>query len=72
MNKKEIHKICDHKNYVPAGYPYGDCAKQNVDFDKTTVLKTSSLYEVYCLDCNNFVNLLSKEIINEKGLIRYK
>lgn len=62
---------CAHKNWSTAGYPYGDCVKQNVNFDKVPVLRVSSIYEVYCKDCKNFVNILTKEIINNKGLVRY-
>jgi hypothetical protein len=25
---------------------------------------------VYCRDCGNFINLLTKETINDKGLVR--
>lgn len=60
---------CKHIHWIPARYPYGDCAKQNVNFDKTMDLRVSSIYEVYCTDCDNFVNLLTGEIINDKGLV---
>jgi len=60
MEKNEVD--CQHKNWVLAGYPY--------EIDGKGVIKISSIYEVYCKDCNNFVNLLSKEIINDKGLVR--
>lgn len=50
---------CEHKNWVIAGYPRGE-------FN----LHCSNIYEVYCKDCGNFVNLMSREIINDKGLVR--
>jgi len=63
---------CKHRNWQIAGYPHGDCTKTDVDFDCSVVLRASSIYEVYCTDCNNFVNLLTGEIINNKGLVRLK
>jgi hypothetical protein len=53
---------CQHKNYIAAGYPY--------EIDGKGIIRVSSLYEVYCTDCKNFVNLLSRKIINDKGLVR--
>lgn len=46
--------ICNHINWIAAMYPDG---------------KVCSLYHVYCKDCDNFVNLLSGKVINDKGLI---
>jgi hypothetical protein len=60
MGRNRIN--CQHKNWELAGYLY--------ERDEKGVIRVSSLYEVYCRDCNNFVNLLSKEIINNKGLVR--
>ena len=53
---------CEHKNHVPAGYPishpiYGD-----------GVIRAHSLYAVYCFDCHNYINLLTNENLNNKGL----
>jgi len=54
---------CKHENWTCAGYPYEKYGGKGV-------IRMSSIYEVYCKDCNNFVNLLSKEIINDKGLVK--
>jgi hypothetical protein len=56
-NCKCFHKshICKHINYV------GTMTPEDM---------TYSLFEVYCKDCHNFVNLLTGEIINDKGLVR--
>ena len=53
---------CGHKNWELAGYP------ENIYGEE--YIRTQSIYEVYCTDCNNFVNILTDEIINKKGLIR--
>jgi len=53
---------CKHENWVCAGYPYEKYRKG--------VIRMSSIYEVHCEDCNNFVNLLTKEVINNKGLVK--
>lgn len=47
--------VCKHVDCIAAAYPDGEVC---------------SLYEVYCKGCDNFVNLLSGEIINDKGLVR--
>ena len=60
MEKNKIN--CKHENWVLAGYPY--------EVDGKGTIRVSSIYEVYCKDCNNFVNLLTKEVINNKGLVR--
>lgn len=52
---------CKHENWVIAGYPY--------ERNGEGVIRMSSIYEVYCRDCSNFVNLITKEIINDKGLV---
>lgn len=49
----KVH-TCGHFNWVCAVYPGS---------------KVCSLYEVYCTDCNNFVNLHTGEIINHKSLV---
>ena len=54
-------KTCVHENWIPAGYPENIYGREYV--------RVQSMYEVKCLDCNNFVNLLSDEIINNKGLV---
>ena len=51
---------CKHKNWIPAGYPE----------NRRKDIKVQSIYEVFCTDCKNFVNLLTGEIINYKGLIK--
>ena len=53
---------CQHENWVCAGYPY--------EIDGKGIIRISSIYEVYCTDCKNFINFLTKETINNKGLIR--
>lgn len=57
-----MERLCEHKNCICAGYPYERYTEG--------IIRISSIYEVYCEDCNNFVNLLTKEIINNKGLIK--
>lgn len=56
-----MHNIinCEHKNWVPAGYPE----------NRKVYVRVQSIYEVFCTDCKNFVNLLTGEIINDKGLV---
>jgi hypothetical protein len=39
-------------------------------YEDQPVYHVQSIYEVYCTDCNNFVNLLTGETINDKGLVR--
>jgi hypothetical protein len=51
---------CKHKHWIPAGYPE----------NRKEYVKVQSIYEVFCTDCKNFVNLLTGETINDKGLIR--
>lgn len=51
---------CKHKNWIVAGYPVNE----------QSVYQVQSLYDVYCTDCDNFVNLLTDEIINDKGLVK--
>ena len=53
---------CKHENWTLAGYPENIYGKEYV--------RVQSMYEVYCLECGNFVNLLNGGIINNKGLIR--
>jgi len=62
MEKNEID--CKHKNWTLAGYPY--------EIDGKGIIRISSIYEVYCTDCKNFVNLLNKKVINDKGLVRMR
>ena len=50
---------CKHENWVVAGYPHQE-----------GVYRVTSIYDVYCLDCENFINLLSGKTINDKGLCR--
>lgn len=52
---------CKHKNWVTAEYP------ENMYGGK--YVRVQSMYEVYCKDCKNFVNLLTNKTINDKGLI---
>ena len=52
---------CEHKNWRLAGYP--------VNIYGSEYVRVQSIYEVYCNDCENFVHLLTGEIINNKGLI---
>ncbi len=62
---------CEHKNWVTAGYPETrDYELGLIPYNKQSVFKVCSIYHVYCTDCNNFVNLLTKEIINDKNLVR--
>lgn len=49
--------ICDHVNWRPAGYKQAH-----------HVYRVCSMYEVYCLDCGDFINLITGEMINDKGL----
>ena len=53
--------VCKHGNWRLAGYPENIYGSEYV--------RTQSIYEVYCNDCKNFVNLLTGESINNKGLI---
>jgi len=53
---------CEHKNYIGAGYFYKHPTGQKD-------IRIQSMYEVYCQDCHHFVNLLSEEILDDKGLI---
>jgi hypothetical protein len=53
-------KLCKHHNYVPAGY------KQEIN-----VTRVQSLYHVYCLDCNHFINLLDGSNIDNMNLVAY-
>ena len=55
----DTEKPCKHKNWSLAGYP-----------DDNRHIRVQSIYEVYCKDCGNFVNLLTHRIINDKGLVR--
>lgn len=59
MKKAEIS--CKHEHWVAAGYPENIYGKEYV--------KAQSIYHVFCLECENFVNLLTNETINDKGLI---
>ena len=58
MKKDTEKKKCDQKNWRCAGYK-----------EKEGTYRVTSIYEVYCKDCRNFVNLLNGEIINDKGLV---
>lgn len=49
---------CKHEHWECAGFPYGDD------------IRVTSLYWVYCPDCDHFINLLNNEIIDDEGLIR--
>ena len=49
-------KDCEHKNWIPAGFPDNGW------------LRVSSIYWVYCKECKHFINLLTNEIIDNKGL----
>ena len=69
--KKIKTKSCSHKNWSLAGYPEMMEFELGLkSFEKQPVFKVSSIYEVYCKDCDNFVNLLTGETINHKGLVR--
>jgi hypothetical protein len=48
---------CEHHNWIPAGYRQGEGN-----------IRVQSLYEVYCLDCGHFINLLTNEILDDQGL----
>jgi hypothetical protein len=61
MQQGEHNTDCKHEHWIPAGYPENIYGKEYV--------KVQSLYDVFCTDCKNFVNLLTGEIINDKGLI---
>lgn len=52
---------CKHENWRPAGYPY--------KLNGQVYLRVQSMYEVKCLDCGNFINLLTRKVVNNKGLI---
>ena len=54
MKDRQDKCKCKHRNWVLATYPDGTA---------------TSIYEVYCKDCKNFINLFTGEIINDKGLI---
>ena len=53
---------CEHKNHIPAGHPF------RCPLFGDGVIRVSSLYAVYCLDCGNYINLLTGENLNDKGL----
>ena len=62
---------CEHENWVLACYPEMREYELGLKtFDEQLVHRVQSMYEVYCPDCGNFVNILSGEIINDKGLVR--
>lgn len=52
---------CDHRNWVAAGYPCEINNRQDI--------RIQSAYEAFCFDCGNFINLLTREIVNDKGLV---
>ena len=61
---------CKHKNWVAA------CHADTIEYelgikprDQQPVFRVLSIYEVYCKDCNNFVNLITGETINDKDLV---
>ena len=61
---------CKHENWVPAGY------KDTIEYefgikprDQQPIFRVLSIYTVYCNDCNNFVNLLTGDIINDENLM---
>lgn len=56
-------KRCKHLDWEAAGYPY-------IHQGGMKDIKVYSIYTVYCHSCDNFVNLLSGELINDKGLVR--
>jgi hypothetical protein len=53
MEKQRKIKKCErHVNWIPIENP------------KDGILRTEHLYLVYCTDCNHYVNLLTREIID--------
>lgn len=52
---------CKHENYVPAGYA--------INVNQKPDIKVQSLYEVFCHDCQKYVNLLTGENISKTNLI---
>ena len=52
---------CKHSNWIQAGYPFEFSGKGDVHY--------SSIYEVFCRDCQHYINLLSGKIIDDKDLI---
>lgn len=56
--KTTEQKGCEHKNWIPAGYPARD----------NELRVCSSIYAAYCIDCGNYISRLTKEILNDKGL----
>jgi hypothetical protein len=62
---------CEHKNWEAAGYPESrEYELGLIPYEKQVVFRVYSIYHVYCRDCGNFINLLTKETINDKGLVR--
>jgi len=49
---------CKHLNYAPAGYK-----------DSNDNIRLQSAYDVYCLDCKNYINLMTRENLNHLGLL---
>lgn len=52
---------CNHSSWVPIGYP------QNRPFEKQFIFRVISIYNVYCIDCKKFINLLDKEEVDANG-----
>lgn len=62
---------CEHKNWEAAGYPESrEYELGLIPYEKQVISRVYSIYHVYCKDCGNFVDLLTKKIINDKGLVR--
>jgi len=57
--KKEL---CQHKDYIPAGY-------KDADPQGVKRVRVQSMYEVFCLECKNYIHLLNGKIINNQGLV---
>ena len=51
---------CDHKHYIAAGYLESR--------DGVEDIRVQTLYDVFCLDCQHYINLLSGVCIDDKGL----
>ena len=52
---------CKHTNYVPA------CIQNFINGRNENMV--FSLYHVYCKDCKTFINLLTRETLNEQDIV---
>lgn len=53
---------CEHQFYIPAGYKEIDlCSKDRI--------RVQSLYDVFCLDCKHYIDLLTGERPDDKNLV---